>query len=196
MKAKTKPLKNIGVTIFLILVSTLVLLAIIINFSYYSIQKTAENKQALELDNPPQTESISETNNLTPTELELDNSQPIEGESTSTNPEISLDAFLSSTKVETYSAVVSAIYENGLKIINNDVSDRQDKQILTPASDWINISLNSADDSFTVTCRRGFWLKDCIGGSISRLDTNGSCRRVVLKDRKNSISLECDRIKD
>ena len=187
---KIKPLKKIGLIIFLILASVLALVAISINFSSFKeindITPTPKNNYSeIQAINPIETSNINSAENLKPIELEMN------------QPERTSDGLKAdSQEINAYSAIVSVIYDNGLKILNNSIFDRVHDQALNPPTDWLNISLNKKNNSFTVTCRRDFWLKDCLGGALSRLEAGSSCSRNVIKDRKNTLSLECERLKN
>ncbi|MCX6797764.1 MAG: hypothetical protein NTX66_00895 [Candidatus Falkowbacteria bacterium] len=186
MKHKTKPFKKIIALIFIILVGSLVLSAIIINYSYWLSARNSKNEASGEFVKVTANDLPENAKNLPQPET----GPGPKGEITNTVKPTT--ATTAPTDVNDYSAVITVIREStGLKILNYDVSSRGNSATLSPKEEWLIVSLNKKNNSFRTYCRAGFLITDCSGGNITRSKTEEYCSRMVEKDAKNTISLEC-----
>ncbi|MFA5163291.1 MAG: hypothetical protein WC441_02055 [Patescibacteria group bacterium] len=202
MKARAKQPSNhwpkILTTIFLIFVSSLFLTALVVNFS---LDPGNGDKVVL---SPVTPETATDSDQILAEEISLN----ISTTSSSTEAEVTPEAKEDKEEIlkpdsvlpadlkgiKQYSAVISVVDEQGLKVINQEVFKRDGAQVLSANKEWVLISLDQTDKIFRVFCQNGFGITDCSGGQVSRLKSGDFCAKSVEKDTKNTISLACDRV--
>lgn len=186
MKKKIKLLKKVKKIWLIIFLSLVLLISLIANFfyivSYYKLQSLSNQDYFVPLAN------LDNSNNS------IDISNP--GKNQANIPAVSdkstaASALTAVNGILNYSAVITVIYEQDLKILNFDVFDRNNQAALTPKEDWLRVSLNRNNNYFRVYCRAGYTIKDCSGGVTTRLADEQYCTRLIGRDIKNTISLEC-----
>jgi len=170
--------------IFMVSACGLFLVAIIINFA------TAPRSEAPAptsfITSPPEeapSSAVTTTSPVTTTAAVAEVATPL---TTSSRPDLK--------GIKEYSMVISVVYDNGLKIINQDVFvvGKNDK-IENAPTDWALVSLDQKNRLFHVICQPDFGLRDCSGGILRRLNSGDDCERTVENNTKNSVSLRCAR---
>lgn len=188
-KKKRKKRNNFFIRILLIIsfifLSSLVIAAVYLHFSfgdnfrYYQNNQVVNMENEIQIDNNDSLSENKETNIIHPPQT--NNVAP-------STPQVIIS---SPSNVDGYRAIVSVVQEGGLKVVNHDIFDFYNNRLRGEAMIWAPVILEDSKDIFKVQCKTGFAIKDCTGGTVVRNKKEEYCWREVEIDTKNTLILKC-----